>query len=170
MYIIVFFNMLLLLLVAMLRDKKLRAIFLNTLTLVYFRSGKIVEKAKLKSDGIMKYFDKSKLSKQAPPTSKQAIPPTTAKSNGKAAVDEITQKASGLNISAGQSQVKGQARATSPSSVSAIPDHVISEGTNGDAGSVRRSPRLAKRARPLNDDVSSNGSYLKVTIFCGYLV
>ena len=120
----------------------------------WFRNGKIVEKAKLKNDGIMKYFDKSKLSKQAPPTSKEATPPTTAKSNGKSAVDEITQKASGLNISAGQGRVKGQTQ-TPPlaSSVSAIPGHVISEETNEDAGSVRRSPRLAKRARPLNDEV-----------------
>lgn len=116
-----------------------------------------MEKAKLKNDGIMKYFDKSKLSKQAPPTSKEATPPTTAKSNGKTAVDEIIQKASGLNISAGQGQVKGQIQAPPlASSVSAIPDHVISEGTNGDAASVRRSPRLAKRARPLNDEVSRN--------------
>ena len=123
---------------------------------MFARNGKIVEKAKLKTDGIMKYFDRSKLSKQAPPTSKEATPPI-AKSNGKAAVEEITQQASGLNISARkqqQGQIKGQ-KVPPPSSVSAIPDHVINEGTNGDAGgSVRRSPRLAKRARPLNDDVS----------------
>ena len=113
-----------------------------------------MEKAKLKSEGIVKYFDKSKLSRQAPPTSKEATPPTT-KSNGKAEVEEITQQASGLHISAGreqQGQVKGQ-KAPPPSSVSAIPHHVIGERTNGDAGSVRRSPRLAKRARPLNDEV-----------------
>lgn len=102
----------------------------------------------------MKYFDKSKLSKQAPPTSKEATTPIT-KSSGKAAVEEITQQASGLNISAGQQQqglIKGQK--APPPSVSAIPDHVISERTNGDAGSLRRSPRLAKRARPLNDEVN----------------
>ena len=97
----------------------------------------------------MKYFDKSKLSKQAPPTSKEATPPAT-KSNGRAAVEEITQQASGLNISTGQ--IKGQK--APPTSMSAIPGHVISERTNGDAGSVRRSPRLAKRARPLSDEVS----------------
>ena len=124
---------------------------------MFARNGKIVEKAKLKTDGIMKYFDRSKLSKQAPPTSKEATPPTT-KSNGKAAVEEITQQASGLNISARKQQQQGQVKdqkVPPPSLVSAIPDHVINEGTNGDAGgSVRRSPRLAKRARPLNDDVS----------------
>ena len=99
----------------------------------------------------MKYFDKSKLSKQVPPTLKEATPPTT-KSSRKAAVEEITEQASGLNISAGQGQVKGQK--APPPSVSAIPGHVISERTNGDTGSLRRSPRLAKRARPLNDEVN----------------
>ena len=102
----------------------------------------------------MKYFDKSRLSKQAHPTLKEATRPPTDLA-GKA-MEEITRQTSGLYLSTNErqrGQVKGQ-KAT----MSAIPGHVMSEGTNGEAGSVRRSPRLAKRARPLNDEVCIHGN------------
>ena len=76
-------------------------------------------------------------------------------------VDQITQQASSLDISSKQ-QVKGQRKAgqapSPPPQVSAIPSHVkddggeCGEGGEG-GGGVRRSPRIAKRARSLVDEV-----------------
>ena len=110
----------------------------------------------MKTEGIRKYFDRSQLSKPAPPTLKETTPTNPVESE----VNNITLQASSLDISSNPGQVKGQKRTgqapTPPpvSHVSAIPVHVRSEGVNSDEGSgVRRSPRIAKRARSVIDEV-----------------
>ena len=101
----------------------------------------------------MKYFDKSKA---APPEDSQKATPTN---QAESEVDEITQQASSLDISAShKGQVKGQKRSDpTPPQVSAIPRHMTSDREDNSSGGdscVRRSPRLAKRARPIVDEVS----------------
>lgn len=117
----------------------------------------------MKTEGVKKYFDRSQMSKPAPTTLKETTPTNPAESE----VNAITQQASALNISSnlGPGQVKGQRRAgqtpTPPpaSHISAIPGHVRSEGVSSDEGSgVRRSPRIAKRARSVIDEVGKKCS------------
>ena len=115
----------------------------------------------MKTEGIKKYFDRSQMSKPAPPTLKENSPTIPAESE----VNDITQQASALDISSNPGQVKGHRRAgqapTSPpaSHISAIPGHIRSEGVSSDEGSgVRRSPRIAKRARSVVDEVNKKCS------------
>ena len=93
------------------------------------------------------------MSKPVPPTSRETTP-TDLPDSG---MNDITQQASTLDISSKGQRRAGQAP-TPPiaTQISAVPSRVRSEGVSGDGDAgVRRSPRIAKRARSLVDEVNN---------------
>ena len=102
-----------------------------------YRLGKIVVKDKLRNEGMRKYFEKPKKDQKAV-TTQEATHTVLDKGVG-----QITEGASGLSITETTSSLHHQKRKKA-----VIPQYVSEEQQ------ARRSPRIAKRARSLVDEVS----------------
>ena len=105
------------------------------------RLGKIVNKDKIRNEGMRKYFDKARKSATSKVPPQTSPPPQReVQQRGKqSCVESITEQASSLNIS-------GAGRP--PSALPKLDDC-----------EVRRSPRIAKRVRSLTDQVKVDLSH-----------